>query len=83
MASLTIRNIDESLKTSLRMRAAAHSRSMEEEVRLILKHSLMQVPSTSGLGSRIAASFAELGSVDLTIPPRTPVRAPPDFLADR
>lgn len=37
MASLTIRNLDESLKTDLRLRAARHGCSMEEEARQILR----------------------------------------------
>jgi phosphopantothenoylcysteine decarboxylase / phosphopantothenate---cysteine ligase len=36
MASLTIRKLDEELKHQLRLRAARHGRSMEEEIRLIL-----------------------------------------------
>ena len=40
MATLTIRDLDDSLKLSLRMRAARHSRSMEEEARQILRHAL-------------------------------------------
>lgn len=36
MASITIRNLDEGTKEKLRLRAAAHGRSMEEEVRLLL-----------------------------------------------
>ena len=34
MASITIRNLDDEVKTRLRVRAAQHHRSMEEEVRL-------------------------------------------------
>src|ERR1700691_1612673 len=37
MASLTIRQLDEKLKTLLRLRAARHGRSMEDEVRVILR----------------------------------------------
>ncbi len=37
MASLVIRNIEEDLKERLRFRAAQHGRSMEEEVRIILR----------------------------------------------
>jgi plasmid stability protein len=33
MASITIRNLDDTLKRSLRIRAAEHGRSMEEEAR--------------------------------------------------
>ncbi|TXR48297.1 bifunctional phosphopantothenoylcysteine decarboxylase/phosphopantothenate--cysteine ligase CoaBC [Phyllobacterium endophyticum] len=36
MASITIRNLDDSIKDKLRLRAAANGRSMEEEVRIIL-----------------------------------------------
>lgn len=37
MATLTIRNLDEAIKTQLRIRAAEHGQSMEEEVRCILR----------------------------------------------
>jgi phosphopantothenoylcysteine decarboxylase / phosphopantothenate---cysteine ligase len=37
MASLTVRQLDERLKKLLRLRAARHSRSMEDEVRVILR----------------------------------------------
>ncbi|MGN6571427.1 MAG: bifunctional phosphopantothenoylcysteine decarboxylase/phosphopantothenate--cysteine ligase CoaBC [Pseudolabrys sp.] len=37
MASLTVRQLDDRLKTLLRMRAARHGRSMEDEVRTILR----------------------------------------------
>ena len=36
MASITIRNLDESTKQALRERAARNGRSMEEEARLLL-----------------------------------------------
>jgi len=44
MSQLTIRGIDEKLKRALRLRAAENGRSMEEEVRQILRHAL-SVPS--------------------------------------
>ena len=37
MASLTVRQLDDSLKKLLRLRAARHGRSMEDEVRVILR----------------------------------------------
>ena len=37
MASITIRNLDDDVKSRLRVRAAGNDRSMEEEVRLILR----------------------------------------------
>ena len=36
MASITIHNLDDDVKTRLRVRAAGNGRSMEEEARLIL-----------------------------------------------
>ena len=37
MASITIRNLDDDVKRRLRIRAAEHGRSMEEEAREILR----------------------------------------------
>lgn len=37
MGSLTVRQLDDKLKTLLRLRAARHGRSMEDEVRVILR----------------------------------------------
>ena len=37
MASLTVRKLDEDLKASLRLRAARAGRSVEDEVRMILR----------------------------------------------
>ncbi len=37
MASLTVRKLDEALKASLRLRAAQNGRSVEDEVRMILR----------------------------------------------
>ena len=40
MATLTIRNLPEPVRRSLKARAAAHDRSMEAEVRAILEDSV-------------------------------------------
>jgi antitoxin FitA len=81
MATLTIRDIDDSLKHDLRVRAAQHSRSMEEEVRQILHAALRGAPPDDGynLGERIRARFADMGGVDLEIAPREMPRDPPNF----
>src|SRR5579864_1755454 len=42
MASLTVRQLDDKLKKLLRLRAARHGRSMEDEVRVILKEAAQQ-----------------------------------------
>lgn len=72
MTTLTIRNLDPALKEKLRVTAAEHGRSMEEEVRMILRAALNRpvAGETGGLGSRIHARFAELGGVDLQVPRR-------------
>ncbi len=65
MASLTLRNIDESLKAKLRIVAAANSRSMEEEARQILRQHLLRELCVKGIGTRISQRFADLGGVEL------------------
>lgn len=83
MATLTIRDLDESLKRGLRMRAASRNRSMEEEARQILRAALLESPAPAkDLASRIRARFAGLGDVKLNVPSREPVRAPPSFEED-
>ena len=82
MRSITIRNIDDKLKASLRMRAASHGVSMEQEVRNILQTTLAQDPSKdSGLSFalRINQRFKGLGGDDLVLPERTTARPLPDF----
>jgi plasmid stability protein len=80
MATLTVRNIDESLKSRLRLRAAVHGRSIEEEARAILSAALApEAPQAKGLGSALNALFQPLGGIDLEIPPREPMREPPSF----
>jgi len=71
MSALTVRNLDDEVKRRLRIRAAENGRSMEAEVRAILQDVLIARNSEVGLGSRIAAHFAEFGGVELDIPPRT------------
>lgn len=82
MATLTIRNIDETLKASLRIRAAEHGRSMEEEARQILKRSLVRERAAVGLGSRIASRFAAVGGIDLPAVSRSLPRPSPGFGTD-
>lgn len=79
MATLTIRNVDENVKQKLRQMAARQGHSMEEEVRQILNRTVYQ-EAEKGLGTRIAAIFAELNGVELDIPPRSLARPAPTFL---
>lgn len=78
MASITIRNLDESVKNRLRVRAAHRHRSMEEEVRHILKDALRDEPTpATNLATAIQKRFRPLGGVELELPKRAPVRRPP------
>jgi plasmid stability protein len=78
MASITIRNLDEQTKTRLRVRAAHHRRSMEEEARHILRVTLAEEPAKPGnLVEAIRRRFEPLGGVDLSPPAREPMREPP------
>ena len=70
MATLTIRKLDEALKAKLRLEAAKHGRSMEEEARTILRNALSQTEPVGGLGSRIRDRYAALGGVELELPSR-------------
>lgn len=80
MATMTIRNLDDTLKQRLRMRAARHGRSMEDEARDILRTSLSaDAPRSARLIDAIRAKIEPLGGVELELPPRSTVRAPPDL----
>jgi plasmid stability protein len=76
MASITIRHLDESLKRRLRIRAAEHGRSMEEEVREILSQAVGGSTAPENLGTAIHRRFAALGGIDLAVPPREPMLEP-------
>ncbi|MCE2492809.1 MAG: plasmid stabilization protein [Alphaproteobacteria bacterium] len=79
MASITIRNLDDDVKTRLRVRAADNGRSMEEEARLILRDAVGRRKPPRNLANAIRARIAPLGGVDLELPPREPGREPPSF----
>ena len=83
MSSITIRNLDDTVKHKLRVRAALHGRSMEEEARTILRNAVAQdAPSGAALLQSIRNRFAALGDVDLPQPPREAMREPPDLSTD-
>ena len=80
MASITIRNLEEEVKTRLRIRAAKHGHSMEAEARTILGDAVdLKATPTKGLGTALQELFRPLGGVELDIPPREPMREPPRF----
>jgi antitoxin FitA len=74
MASITIRQLPETTKRKLRIRAAQNGRSMEQEAREILTSALKQaVDQPKDLGKAIRKLFAPYGGVELKIPPREPI----------
>ena len=77
MATLTIRDLDDALKQSLRVRAAHRNHSMEEEARQILRAALREHAATAvGLVDRVRARFAGFGDVELPLEQREAMRAP-------
>ena len=71
-------DFDPEMKERLRIRAARHGRSMEEEVRVILRSTLAEGTSNPmKLGTAIHRRFAALNGVDLALPTREPMREPP------
>jgi len=80
MATMTIRNLDDDLKSRLRVRAARHGQSMEEEARSILRSALQVEPlSGQSLLDSIRAMVEPYGGLELELPVREPQRDPPDF----
>ena len=79
MASITIRNLDDDVKTRLRVRASSNGRSMEEEARIILREAVDREAEPENLASFIRECFQPFGGVELELPPRLPMREPPDF----
>ena len=79
MASMTIRNLSDEIKQRLRIQAAEHGHSMEEEVRVILRVALANNNPRVKLAQSIRARFKPLGGVELDIPPREPMRDPPEL----
>lgn len=70
MATLTIRNLPEPVRRSLKERAAAHNRSMEAEVRAILEDSV--APRADFMSRWVASTEALRG--DFELPERSPAR---------
>jgi len=62
MAQLVVRNIENAVKARLQRRARRNGRSMEEEIRDILRSAAVEEPvATGGLGKEIAGLFAKVG----------------------
>ena len=78
MASITIRGIDDELKERLRIRAAKHGHSMEEEARIILRSAVGGItgPELLSLTEKL---FGEEHGVELELSSRVDERETPKF----
>jgi len=67
---LTIRDLEEEVRAQLRVRAARHGRSMEAEVRAILREALGKSRASDRLGTRIHQRFVAVGGLEAEQPRR-------------
>lgn len=80
VASITIRKLQETTKARLRVRAAQHGRSMEDEARDILRQALAQQRvAPRNLAETIHRRFSAKGGVELALVAREALREPPAF----
>ena len=87
MASITVRNLDDELKRKLRIRAAEHGCSLEQEVRNILGDAVNggieagAEAEEKGFGTVLYELFAPVRGIELPLEPRgsMPSREPPRF----
>jgi plasmid stability protein len=63
MAQVIVRNLDDDVAARLKQRAAQRGRSMEEEVRRILREAVRDELAAPKAGTRLASYFAGLGFV--------------------
>lgn len=78
MATLTIRNLEDDVRDKLRVRAAQHGRSMEDEVRVILRGAVSQ-GAPGEIWKRSRELFSRDDGIVLSLPDRSDDRASPDF----
>ena len=70
MSSVSIRNLDSRVKEKLRLRAAAHGRSMEAEIRVILADTVRDPSESDNPFVALLDRFKIIGGVELELPPR-------------
>ncbi len=68
MASISVRKLDDEIVAKLRLRAAEHGVSMEEEVRRIIEAA---VSAPVRLGDTALDIFGPENGIELDLPPRT------------
>lgn len=79
MAAISVRDLDDSVRERLRVRAAQHGRSMEAEIRAILTEAVSPPADQKGLAQTLLARFGDLGGVDLELPSRAETPRAPDL----
>jgi plasmid stability protein len=70
MATITIRQLDEKTRTRLKVLAAHHGRSMEEEAAEILRDAIAAPPTQGNMAETIRQRFAAFGGCELELPRR-------------
>lgn len=78
MSAITIRNLSEETHRALKVRAAAHNRSTEAEVRSILDAAVAPADRVK-VGSLLAAIGQDAGGVELAVAREKTSRAPLDL----
>ncbi|MEO1194408.1 MAG: plasmid stabilization protein [Pseudomonadota bacterium] len=79
MTDLVIPDLDEALTEGLKSRAQRNGRTVQEEVREIIRDAVFEEPLPENLGRAIHERFKAIGGVDLEIPPRGSQRDGPHF----
>ncbi|MCY4615426.1 MAG: plasmid stabilization protein [Chloroflexi bacterium] len=84
MTSITLHDLDDVVAARLRVRAAKHGRTVEQEACAVLRDALGSgdappEPPPEKLGTAMQELFKPFGDVVLPIPPREPPRDPPTF----
>lgn len=80
MATLTISDLEDSVEAKLRVRAAKHGRSTEDEARSILRAAMEEADTEpENLYQAIRRIVEPFGGFELELPPREKMREPPRF----
>ena len=81
MAALNIRNLDETVKRRLQVRAARHGRSMEAEARAILTEAVREAADSAERAEPVEQRREQPGGVDLDLPGHEEPARAADFSA--
>lgn len=79
MSTLTIRRLDESVKERLRVQAALHGRSMEEEARVILEQGVQRAEGGTSWLQQIRERVEARGGFEVPVVERKEMAEPWKF----